>query len=331
MAHTLLTYEERQIIEKRLLQKKSQRDIAGELSRDHTVIGREIRRNSGEHLPYSADRAQLYAEKRIKNKKKCVGKLQSNEELKEIVIEKLKTEWSPEQIGGWLKEQCKDPPGHISHETIYKYIYSREGKEEKLWQHLRTNRNKRMGHGSRRKQCERIPDRTPISNRPEEINTKNRYGDWESDTVESAKAGKGGLSSHYERKSQVCRLHKLWSKRAEETVEKLMQTKDSLPDHLFLTVTFDNGTENTKHTELRQMFGIDTYFCDPYCSWQKGGVENLNKLIRQYFPKKTDFSKITEEEIYEVQEKLNNRPRKSLNYRTPNEVLTELTGGATNP
>jgi IS30 family transposase len=331
MAHTLLTYEERKIIEKRLLEKKSMRNIADELSRDHTVIGREVRRNSGEHLPYSADRAQLYATKRLKDKNKCIGKLEGNDELKEVIIKKLHIEWSPEQIGGWLKEQCKDPPGQISHETIYKYIYSPEGKEKKLWLHLRTGRHKRKNHGSRKKQCDRIPDRTSIHERPDEINEKTRYGDWESDTVESIRTGKGALSSHYERKSQACRLHKLCSKKAKETTEKLIQTKDSLPDHLFLTVTFDNGSENTEHTELKAEFGIETYFCDPYCSWQKGGVENLNKLIRQYFPKKTDFSKVSEEEIYEVQEKLNNRPRKSLNYRTPNQILTELTGGATNP
>ena len=163
------------------------------------------------------------------------------------------------------------------------------------------------------------------------MNAKTRYGDWESDTVESGRTGKGALSSHYERKSQTCRLHKLVNKQAEATNEALAKTRDSLPDYLFLTITFDNGMENIKHTELKQEFGIETYFCDPYCSWQKGGVENLNKLLRQYFPKKTDFSKITEEEIYAVQEKLNNRPRKSLNYRTPSQVLAELTGGATDP
>jgi len=331
MAHILLTYEERKVIEKRLLEKRSRRNIADELNRNHTVIGREIRRNSGDHLLYSADRAQLYAEKKMKGKNKCAGKLKSNELLKETVIEKLMDEWSPEQIGGWLKEECKDPPGNISHETIYKYIYSPEGKEKRLWLHLRTSRKRRRGHGGRKRQCDRIPDRTTIHKRPDEINEKCRYGDWESDTVESAKTGSGGLSSHYERKSQACRLHKLWSKRAEETREALAKTRDSMPDYLFLTVTFDNGTENVKHTELKEEFGIETYFCDPYCSWQKGGVENLNKLIRQYFPKKTDFSRITEAQIYAVQEKLNNRPRKSLNYRTPNQVLAELTGGATNP
>jgi len=331
MAHTLLTYEERRIIEKRLLEKKSRRQIAEELNRHHTVIGREISRNSGDHLPYSAGRAQLYAEKRLNGKNKCIGKLASNENLEEVVVEKLMNEWSPEQIEGWLREQCKDPPGNVSHETIYKYIYSPESKEKRLWLHLRTGRHKRKVHGSRRKQCDQIPDRTSIHRRPEEINTKERYGDWESDTVESARTAKGALSSHYERKSQACRLHKLVNKKAEETKEALSKTKDSFPDYLFLTVTFDNGPENTKHTELKAEYGIETYFCDPYCSWQKGGVENLNKLIRQYFPKKTDFSKVTEKEIYEVQEKLNNRPRKSLNYRTPNQVLAELTGGATDP
>jgi len=330
MAHKILVYEERKIIERELLDKKSFRQIAKLLGRDPSVISREVKTNSGPHMPYCADRAQLYAERRMKGKKK--GKLEENEELKNMVIEKLRDEWSPDQIDGWLHEECEKPPGYVSYETIYKYIYSPEGRQERLWLHLRTSRHKRELRGTGKSRCSQIPGRISIHKRPEEINLKERYGDWESDTVDSPKSGKGGLSSHYERKSQACRLHRLLSKRAEETNDSLARTRDTLPDYLFLTVTFDNGPENSGHRELKKEFGIETYFCDPYCSWQKGGVENLNKLIRQYFPKKTDFSRISEEQIYIVQEKLNNRPRKTLNYKTPNQILAGiLPGGATNP
>jgi len=330
MAHKILVHEERKIIEKELLRKTSCRDIAALLGRDHSVISREIKLNSGEHMPYSADRAQLYADRRKTGKRKRM--LEENGALRDMVIEKLRDEWSPDQIDGWLREECEKPPGFVSYETIYKYVYSPEGKEGKLWLHLRTGRRKRRIQGVRKSRCDQIPDRTSIHERPEWIGAKERYGDWESDSVDSPRTGKGGLSSHYERKSQTCRIHKLQSKRSEDTKEALVKTKDSLPDYLFLTVTFDNGSENVRHAELKKEFGIETYFCDPYCSWQKGGVENLNKLIRQYFPKKTDFSRVSEEAIYAVQEKLNNRPRKSLNYRSPNQVISELVGGgATNP
>lgn len=325
MSHKILVYEERRIIEKELLRKTSCRVIAKLLSRDHSVISREIKMNSGEHMPYSADRAQLYADRRKTGKKPF--KLEENEALRNVVIEKLKNEWSPDQIDGWLREECKDPPGLVSYETIYKYVYSPEGRQEKLWLHLRTGRHRRRIQGIRKSRCDRIPGRISIHDRPEDVNRKTRYGDWESDTVESVRTGKGGLSSHYERKSQACRLHKLTGKQALKTNEALLKTKDSLPDYLFLTVTFDNGSENRKHTELKEKLGIETYFCDPYRSWQKGGVENLNKLVRQYFPKKTDFAGISEETIHAVQEKLNNRPRKSLNYRSPNQVISELVGG----
>ncbi len=149
--------------------------------------------------------------------------------------------------------------------------------------------------------------------------------------MESPRQKKGALSVHYERKSQLCRIHKLISKTAGDTKEALFCTVDSLPLHLFCTFTFDNGSENTKHTSLKEAFDIENYFCDPYCSWQKGGVENCNKLIRQYFPKGTVFADVAEEEILFVENRLNNRPRKSLNFLSPNEAISHyLEGGATN-
>ena len=119
-------------------------------------------------------------------------------------------------------------------------------------------------------------------------------------------------------------MHKLANKTAEETKEALIKTAESVPREIFRTITFDNGSEGVKHTEIQEMFNIDTYFCDPFSSYQKGGVENMNKLIRQYLPRKTDMKNITDQQIYQIQERLNSRPRKGLNYQTPNEVINKV-------
>lgn len=127
-----------------------------------------------------------------------------------------------------------------------------------------------------------------------------------------------------ERKSKLIRMHKMLNKSAEETKNALIKTAESLPKELFLTVTFDNGTENAKHTEIKKEYAVQTYFCDAFASWQKGGVENANKLIRHYLPLKTDMNQLTDRDIYLIQEKLNNRPRRCLGYRTPNEVINKV-------
>ena len=160
---------------------------------------------------------------------------------------------------------------------------------------------------------------------PEAVKEKARFGDWESDTVEfKRKKNNPFLSVQYERKSQLLRMNKMLNKTAEETKNALIKTMESLPERMFETITFDNGTEGTKHIEIKGMFNIETYFCDPYSPWQKGGVENMNRLIRQYLPRNTNMSELSNKEIYEIQEKINNRPRKGLNYLTPNEVIHKV-------
>jgi IS30 family transposase len=129
------------------------------------------------------------------------------------------------------------------------------------------------------------------------------------------------VSVQVERKSRLVRISKFENKSAEETKNALVKTAESVPRELFQTITFDNGTENVQHAEIKQEYGIETYFCDPFASWQKGSVENMNKLIRRYLPRHTDLSKLTNQDIFLIQEKLNNRPRKVLKYQTPNEVI----------
>ena len=135
---------------------------------------------------------------------------------------------------------------------------------------------------------------------------------------------KTALSVQSERKSKLIRMHKVMDKTAEETKNALVRTAESVPKDLFLTLTFDNGTENVEHVEIKREYDVDTYFCDPFASWQKGGVENANKLIRHYLPRKTDLNQLTDKDIYDIQEKLNNRPRRCLNYLSPNEVINKV-------
>lgn len=317
-----LTFNDRKIIEKLLKQKLTYRAIGRAIGRSHTTISDEIKLNSGQ-LGYSAERAQYYHEQRQLNKgnKK---KLEINDRLREHVIEKLKKDWSPEEISGRLKEYPNEEIGYVCHETIYEYIYGIEGIREKFYLLLRRYKPKRTKWHSRKKRGTGIKDRVSIHERPDDINERVELGHWETDSMIFSQQ-KGILSVQVERKSRLVRIHKCFDKTAAETLEAIIGTIDSVPLKYFLSLTFDNGTENVKHTELREMFDIETYFCDPYCSWQKGLVENTNMFIRQYLPKNAPIDLITDEEIHEIQEKLNNRPRKCLKYMTPNEYFNSLT------
>ena len=279
-----LTYYDRKIIEKLFKQNLSYRAIGRAIGRSHTTISDEIKLNSGQ-LGYSAERAQHYHEQRQLNKgnKK---KLEMNDRLRRYVIDMLKKDWSPEEISGRLKEYPNLEIGYVCHETIYEYIYSIEGIREKLYLLLRRYKPKRTKWHSRKKRGTGIKERVSIHKRPIKINERVEIGHWETDSMIFSQQ-KGILSVQVERKSRLVRIHKCFNKTAIETLEAIISTIDSVPLKYFLSVTYDNGTEGAKHMELREMFGIETYFCDPYCSWQKGLVENTNMFIRQYLPKKS--------------------------------------------
>jgi len=317
-----ITYFERQKLEYLLRTKMSIRAIAEVIRRTHSSLSEEIRNNGDNRKKYRADIAQRKHDERKHQKRR--GKLEQYPALRAYVESKLREDWSPEQIAGRLRASRLEGVEEltISHESIYEWIYEKAEKHKKLYTHLRTHRSKRRKHGKRKGKKVTIPSRISIHERPEYIDEKTRYGDWETDTVEFTRGRKNPyLSVQYERKSQLVRIHKLANKSAEETTNALIHTAESVPHDLFRTVTFDNGTEGAGHIILRELFNIDTYFCDPYSSWQKGGVENMNKLIRQYLPRSTNMHDITEQDILKIQERLNSRPRKSLNYLTPNEVI----------
>ena len=329
-----ITYYEREKIELYLKTGKSHRWIGKRLCRGHTDISREVKRNSGVYLPYRAANAQKIHEARQKKKNKKKLEKTEYKKVKEFVVANLKDDLSPEQIAGRLKEQpLLSLDGlTVSHESIYQYIYNGEGRFEYLYPHLRTKRPKRQRRFDRKKHNKiKIKDRISIHFRPEEIENKERIGDWETDSMIFSKQP-NTLSVQYERKTMLCRLHKLNSKEAGKTENAIADSIESLPDNLWKSVTRDNGLENAEHLNTLNIFNVQSYFCDAYASWQKGGVENLNKLIRQYLPRKTDMSKINNNEIYAIQERLNNRPRKKLNYLTPNEVIAKyIESGAVKP
>jgi transposase, IS30 family len=316
-----LTLYEREQIETWLRMGKKKKWIAAKLNRDYSIIKREIKRNSGAVSPYNAQLADEYAKRRRhKTNTRKLEKWQ-NEKLADYVRKELEDGKSPEQIEGRLKEYppeeilgCKNKT--VSYEAIYNWIYGGEGRFGGLYKKLRRKQKVRQRKFSRKNQAKAIiKKKVSIAQRPEIVTERKRVGDWETDSV--IFSGKSILSVQFERKSKLCRLHKCEDKSAIRSEEALRDSIESLPRDLWKTITRDNGTENALHNET----GIPSFFCDTYCSWQKGGVENLNGLIREYFPKKSNLDNIEESYVYEIQEKLNNRPRKALNYLTPNEAI----------
>lgn len=316
-----ITLYEREQIEAWLRMGRRKKWIAKKLNRDYSIIKREIKRNSGEHLPYVAAEADYYAARRRKKTNKRKLEKWQNEELKNYVEKRLCENWSPQEIAGTLKEHppeglegCQNKT--VSYESIYNWIYYGEGRFGGLYKKLRRKQKVRQRRFARKKQVKAlIKERIPIALRPKIVEQRKRIGDWETDSM--IFSGNSILSVQFERKSKLCRLHKCEDKTAERSEEALRDSIESLPRIFWQTITRDNGSENALHQQTE----VSSYFCDTYCSWQKGGVENLNGLIREYFPKKFNLDKVTVEEVLAVQERLNNRPRKALNYLTPNEVL----------
>lgn len=325
-----ITLYERERIETYLRMKKKKVWIAKRLNRDYSIIKREIKRNSGSYSPYTAINAEYYAARRKKKTNKKKLEKWENNNLKNYVEERLNAGWSPEEIAGRLKKYtpkkisgCRDKT--ISYESIYEYIYNGEGRYGALYKNLRRKQHTRQRKFSRKQRTVLIKNRISIHKRKKIVAKRKRFGDWETDSI--IFSGESILSVQLERKSRLCRIRKCENKSALASEKAVRTSIASLPKNLWLTITRDNGLENALHYETE----IHSYFCDSYKSWQKGGVENLNGLIREYLPKKSNLDPVSNKEIYLIQERLNNRPRKSLDYLTPNEVIAiELKKGALN-
>ena len=314
--HTKIQPDERDKIAIWLAQNIPIREIGRRLGRSPGTISDEIKRNSF-HGHYVAIHAQAKTNKRVvKARKRHPLK---NKSVYKYVLRKLKNGWSPEQIAGRLKlRKPKNLYWHVSYECIYQYIYSNENKEKALWEYLPRKQKKRRKKYGRKTQKVRIPDRVSIHDRPSEIESRLVFGHWEGDSI-VGKNHKGGMHTEVERKTRFTMAAFLKTLESEETAKTAYQMYRNLPPEAKKSTTFDNGKEFTKHKKI----GIPTYFADAYSSWQRGTNENTNGLIRRYLPKKTDFSKVTQKELDAIIEEINNRPRKCLGFRTPQEAFEE--------
>ena len=315
--HKKLSAVEREKISIWLNKSVSKREIARRLGRSDSTIRAELERNSfGQY--YVAVHAQARAERRVvKARHRHPLK---NKSVYKYVFKKLRSGWSPEQIAGRLKLKKPDNSyWHIHHETIYRFIYAKENKQKNLWEYLpRKQKRRRKKHG-RKAQRSRIPDRVSIHDRPNEIEDRAVFGHWEGDSVEG-RAHQGGIHTEVERKTRFMMARFINDLTAGETANKASQMFCHLPKQAFKSTTLDNGKEFAQHKD----FGFPTFFCDPYSSWQRGTNENSNGLIRRYLPKKTDFKGIEQSELNDIINEINNRPRKCLGFRTPQEAEEEL-------
>ncbi len=307
-----LTLEQRYEIQALLNAKHRKNFIAKQLGVNKSTITRELQRNSGKRS-YNAQKAQeLYKER----KNDVFRKIYFTTSMEKIVTEKIKLDWSPEQIVGFCKKQ--DIP-MVSHETIYKYVYTDKEQGGNLHTHLRTARSKRKPKHNKKKGKFSIKDRVFIKDRPPIVDSKERYGDWEVDTIIGANQ-KGAILGVVERKSMFTLYVKTQGKKAESIKHEIINLLAPYK-RIVHTITSDNGTEFAEHKTIAKKLDCDFFFADPYSSWQRGLSEYTNKLIRQYIPKKTNFENISPKYINQVCFKLNTRPRKELNYYSPLQVL----------
>lgn len=297
------------------------RAIARKLNRSHSTVCRELRRNSSRN-GYTAQTGQQRYEQR---RKACrPAKKLRNRHLWNHVIERITSRWTPEQVANSLPlEYPDDPSMRISHEAVYQAIYTDE-RLHVLIHYLPQARPKRRKRGQgKTRRGPSIPNRVGIEQRPPQVQNRERYGDWEGDTIVGA-TQRGFVVSLVERESLKTCLRKVQTKHAQPVSQAIIDALEDFPESWLQTLTFDNGTEFAHHQQIAQVLPVDIYFADPYASYQRGTNENTNGLVRRYLPKGTDFANITQKQLDAIADELNNRPRKKLAYRTPNQVFQKL-------
>jgi IS30 family transposase len=302
-----LTIREREQIAQFRSQGLSRAEIGRRLGRHRATIGRELTRN-GDGVSYWAYRAQEKAQARRRHRARKLD----DPSLSAFVRRGLVRRWSPEQIAGRLRREVG--PRQLSHSTIYRWIVRQERRS--FWESL-------LRFGSRRQEPERrgkLRARAEISGRPAVVDERRRFGDWEGDTV-VGQGRRGGLVTLVERKSGFALAGKVERLKARNVARQATRRFAMLPPGLRHTVTFDNGKEFAEHKRIARATGIDVYFARPYHAWERGSNESFNGLLRQFFPKGTDFRGTSPLEVKDVLDLLNDRPRKRLGYRTPRETL----------
>jgi transposase, IS30 family len=305
-----LTLRDREYLQRLIKAKKSNAEIARLMNRHRSTIYRELARN-GDKLGYAAEHAEWLAKRR---RRRCHRPQKLRDiELRLYVNDRLRQAWSPDQIAGRMRADFRQKPQwRVSAQTIYTWIKRSTGR---LGRWLRVANRKP-------KSTEKGPDYVSIRGRPAMINGRRRYGDWEGDTI-VGKRRASGLVTLVERKSGLLRIGRITNLRSVTTMCVAERCLADLPAKLRRSVTFDNGSEFSEHRRLTDTLNLAVYFAEPYKAWQRGANENANGLLRQYFPKGTDFKRVSPREIARVEQLLNQRPRRRLKYQTPLEVIAK--------
>jgi IS30 family transposase len=313
-----ITVEQRYQIQALQAAGNNQSEIAKILGRNKSVISREFSRNRLDNGKYKPEMAEAFYRHRRKQCRKASKWL--NPEMKVYVEEQLREDKSPEQISGVMRREQRCCI--ISHEAIYQYVWKDKSKGGTLCLHLRNRGRRYQKRGNSKSSRGLIPNRVGIEQRPKVVEQRKRIGDFEIDLV-IGKNHKNPILTIVERKTGFALLRKLPSKEAEPTAEQLVDALLPIKDYVH-TITSDNGKEFAKHELVAQALDAPFYFATPYHSWERGTNENYNRLLRQYFPKKTSFDHITHEQLQAVQNKLNNRERKRLGFLSPSKYLQSL-------
>jgi len=323
--YTRLNFQERVIIETLLKENRSKTFIAKRLKRSKSSIGNEV--NKWVITPgdiYDAKLADWVAKDNYHNKRN-LDKISTYKKLLIYVYRGLLRGWSPEQISGRIKiDYPNDTVMTISHEAIYRYIYLHPQAKvnRKLIALLPYHKSRRRRAGSYSKRKIKIHNQVSIEERPKHVEEREEIGHWEGDLI-IGKGQQSAIGTAVERKSRFTIIVKLHDRKSKTVCDKFSRELGKLDKSFLKTFTYDNGTEMARHELIAERTGMSIYFAHPYSSWERGTNENTNGLIRRYFPKKTDFNKVTERELKQVQKMLNNRPRKVLNFKTPAEVFAE--------
>jgi len=318
-----LTLAEREEISRGVVAGHSLRSIAARLGRAPSTISREVQRNGGQHR-YRANQADESAWNSAKRPKTC--KLMQSPMLAGIVARKLQLAWSPQQIAGWLKRTFpNDEYSQVSHETIYKtlFIQARGALKKELLQHLRRTRAMRRSrhHSIKDEGLGKITDAVSIRERPASAEDRAVPGHWEGDLLFGSNNSQ--IATLVERHTRYVMLAKVDSKDSETVINALIKQAHKLPRELYKSLTWDRGKEMAEHKRFTLATDIKVYFCDPQNPWQRGSNENTNGLLRQYFPKGIDLSNVSQAKLNAVARRLNERPRKTLNYETPAEQFNQ--------
>ena len=324
-----LSLGEREEISRGVAVGHSLRFIAAFLNRSPSTVSREIKRNGGRRQ-YRACKADEAAWDRAQRAKRC--KLAKNPALARIVAEKLQLEWSPDQIAGWLKSTFADDESYqVSHETIYKslFVQARGVLKKELIQCLRKPLAMRRSrhHTQKTKDHGRIKNTVSIRERPAEVEDRAVPGHWEGDLL--CGSNNSQIATLVERHSRLVMLVRVPSKDTKTVIDALIKQAHKLPRELYKSLTWDRGKEVADHQRFSLDTGIKVYFCDPQSPWQRGSNENTNGLLRQYFPKGMDLSNVHQNRLNAVARRLNERPRKTLQYRTPAERFAQCVASTT--